>query len=196
MDYLDRIKGTDWRQEQSRGQERVLAHSVPRKEQSKQHQEGWKQFKRRHPIVELAAQICEEEGQPLPIVMSPNRTQEIAAVRHRIFYEARERGYPVAEIGRRMGVCHTSVCYGAKAYAVRNNLPPLDNYSKQISPKRLYSTLSGQNNRFAKLTNEQAIEIFSSSGPSHEVAKRYNISPSAVRKIRAGTAWRSVTNDA
>jgi hypothetical protein len=58
-------------------------------------------------------------------------------------------------------------------------------HSKAILPDQ-----SGANNRNAKLTAEQAIEIRNAVGTQNEIADRYNVSRSTIRLIKNGVTWK------
>lgn len=51
----------------------------------------------------------------------------------------------------------------------------------------------GENNNKAKLTNQQVVEIFESTGSSLPISIKYNISRTVVHHIRNGMLWSSVT---
>lgn len=71
--------------------------------------------------------------------------------------------------------------------------PHLVNMRDSIEKSRNYSTrglrlrkVEGQRHRNAKLTNDQALQIFQDQRSSRLIANEYNISPKTVWKIRAG----------
>ena len=51
----------------------------------------------------------------------------------------------------------------------------------------------GQNGYFAKLKNEEAIEIYKSELPAQELAKIYNVSYPTIRHIKTGVTWKQIT---
>ena len=53
----------------------------------------------------------------------------------------------------------------------------------------------GEANPVAKLTNEQAREIFLATGPQWTIAEKYGISRRGVGKIKQGLIWKHVTED-
>ena len=54
---------------------------------------------------------------------------------------------------------------------------------------------NGERARHAKLTEPQVIEIKRSDESDSVLAKRFNIDPSAITKIRNGTNWKHVSGD-
>jgi len=56
----------------------------------------------------------------------------------------------------------------------------------------LQKSRRGSDHHKSKLTNEDILEIRKSTGPSHEVSVKYNVSSSTVRQIRRGDRWKHI----
>lgn len=73
---------------------------------------------------------------------------------------------------------------------------PRDNHLDMQRSNRMYVPISlkGEENSCSKLTEDQVAEIYCSDARGVDLAKKYNISPSAVSCIRLGKTWRHVTS--
>lgn len=77
----------------------------------------------------------------------------------------------------------------------------LEPVTQSVNSKRYYASMLANGPKavqhiwraHAKLTDQQAIEIYNSDLPSDVLAARFGVSTSAVRSIRNGRRWSSVT---
>ncbi len=66
-------------------------------------------------------EVCEEAGVAYDDVMGKNKTRKVCAVRQRLFYEFREMGMSLPDIGRFFGRDHTTVLHGVNMEKERRN---------------------------------------------------------------------------
>ncbi len=66
----------------------------------------------REPMASLAATICRWHGMPLSDVLGRCRHRPIVRARHALCYHIEQAGYTLVDVGRIMGIDHTTVMHG------------------------------------------------------------------------------------
>ena len=88
-----------------------------------------------------------------------------------------------------MECCHAD---GTRTNSHLNNLR-WDCRKNNHADKKIHGTWQGgENNGYAKLTEEQAIFIKYSKETLQKLAKKYNVSVGCVEKVRYGSAWKHI----
>lgn len=101
---------------------------------------------------------------------------------HRVAWE--EENGPIPE-----GLCVLHRCDNRRCVNVEHLfLGTRSDNSADMKQKRRGTV--GERNRHAKLTWEHVRQIRASSDPTRELVKRYGVSRSTIKRVRAGSHWR------